>query len=335
VVDGASIDRGTSFCCGPDFDEPSDPRCNAALDTGPSGDYCYVVNHADEVASFTGCPPTPSGSAGRVVAYTQGDGDSQTELGDEVAPCATANNIVQHACCEPCTGTCTNVNSINDCPFPSVFTPNASCAEVTCTPLVCPGPGPPCEGGQSCNPATGPCQNQPDAPLSTPCVGDSNECTTEHCDGNGLCVPFSTVCADDPNFCDDADACTQDICDITEGDCCRYVPLCICGDGNIDPGEFCDGASQAPGVTCTDACDAACTCCGDGVQQTGERCDGTDFEPSSPTQTGEGTCRPDCTYCGDGGQRRRGVRRRQQQQRRLLPQRLHRAGLRRRAHRRR
>jgi len=71
--------------------------------------------------------------------------------------------------------------------------------------VVCPGPVPPCEGGQECVPATGECRNLPDAVLSTPCQTDADPCTIEHCDGNGNCVLEKEVCG----------AC----CDGTTGNC--------------------------------------------------------------------------------------------------------------------
>ena len=57
----------------------------------------------------------------------------------------------------------------------------------------------------------------------------------------------------------------------------------VCGDGELDPGEACDGG---------DDCRPDCTLirCGDGIVDDGEACDGGD------------DCRPDCTEirCGDG-----------------------------------
>ncbi len=143
-----------------------------------------------------------------------------------------------------------------------------------------------------------------DENLPTCCSNTPIPCQPRVCFNITDCDPvlgcqYESVCTD-PNFCDDGDACTRDTCDTTETGCCIHENICICGDGDIDPGEFCDGAAEAPGVNCTDTCDAQCTCCGDGVRQTGERCDGTQFEPAGPNQTGEGTCRPNCTYCGDG-----------------------------------
>ena len=64
-----------------------------------------------------------------------------------------------------------------------------------------------------------------------------------------------------------------------------------CGDGNLDPGETCDGADAA---ACPGACLADCTCpaapvCGNGVREGSEACDGAD----------DGNCPGECTSdCG-------------------------------------
>ncbi len=74
-------------------------------------------------------------------------------------------------------------------------------------------------------------------PATTACPADTNECTDDRCDGGGSCAhPFNTEPCDDgltcttqdtctggvcvgavPFECDDADPCTQDACDDTEG----------------------------------------------------------------------------------------------------------------------
>jgi hypothetical protein len=65
--------------------------------------------------------------------------------------------------------------------------------------VMCQAPNPPCEGGSVCNPGTGMCDPQPDAALSTACDLDANQCTTDHCDGNGTCVFQSNVVCQAPN----------------------------------------------------------------------------------------------------------------------------------------
>src|SRR5262249_34913680 len=55
-------------------------------------------------------------------------------------------------------------------------------------PVFCPTPHPPCDRGAVCQPSTGDCIPQPDAPAGTPCNNDGNVCTIDRCDGNGACV---------------------------------------------------------------------------------------------------------------------------------------------------
>lgn len=90
----------------------------------------------------------------------------------------------------------------------------------------------------------------------------------------------------------------------TDGDGCgdwRCVPIAVCGDGTIQPGEECDGAAWGPissctafdsftggTLSCTDSClfnTSACIgpetggVCGDGIIQVGEDCDGAAWGP--------------------------------------------------------
>jgi len=100
----------------------------------------------------------------------------------------------------------------------------------------------------------------------------------------------------------------------------------LCGNGQVDPGEDCDGADLG-GATCTSlgmtgdslACTATCTfdrsgChgCGNGVLEVGEECDGSDLGSqtcaNSGFQDGELHCNADCSVdvsgcvggCGNG-----------------------------------
>lgn len=83
------------------------------------------------------------------------------------------------------------------------------------------GPVPPCEAGQECNPVNGQCGDLPDAPLSTFCETDVDLCTSQHCDGNGQCVPLDSVVCPDPicqtcnpqsGICEDNGTCRPATC---------------------------------------------------------------------------------------------------------------------------
>jgi len=294
IFDGVTILSGEAVIC-----PSADPRCETASNCGIAGQegYSYIVSHADEVDSFNGCPPVTVPGTGRVVAYTEGNGDSLTNPPDAAAACATANNIVPHACCEPCTGECIEVASPGECMAPSTYTPDQNCNELDppCSPLLCPGPVPPCEAGQVCNPDTGMCMDNPDAPLSTPCdtcAGGDTDCNNCHCDGNGACVdnpdPLSTPCETDDSLC------TPEHCD-GNGACVPNGPPIMCAPGtppceggevcNPDTG-MCEDNPDAPLSTVCELDDDLCTpdhCDGDGL-----------CVPNGPPVTCDN---PDCQVC--------------------------------------
>jgi hypothetical protein len=148
----------------------------------------------------------------------------------------------------------------------------------------------------------------------------------EECDGND--IPSSCV---DLGFVGGALACSGDCRFDTSG--CSALPGC--GDGNIDPGEQCDGANLGgqscasvvgPGSTgnlgCTHNCrfdTSSCSPpprCGDGNIDPGEQCDGSNLGGQScasvvgPGSTGNLGCTQSCQFdtsscsplprCGDG-----------------------------------
>ena len=118
---------------------------------------------------------------------------------------------------------------------------SANCAfvgNVACAPAV-----PPCEGGELCDPPTGNCIPQADAPDSTPCGDtDANACTTAGCDGLGICsqTHVVTVCPPDTNECTDDPPCNPQTgmcehppkpdstpCTDTDGDICTTAGCAV------------------------------------------------------------------------------------------------------------
>lgn len=208
--------------------------------------------------------------------------------------------------CNPGTGTCvdapdpaagtacntdSNLCTIDHCNGTGscVNTGNVSCAAAV----------PPCEGGQVCVPATGLCQNQPDAPLSTPCQADGTQCTIDHCNGSGVCVTYdNVVCPGSTGACDagttcnagtgacdalpdpaagttceaDGNLCTTDRCNGT-GSCVHVGDVSCPG-----PTNSCDGGQVcSPGTgTCVNVPDAPVNtaCQADATQCTLDHCDG-------------------------------------------------------------
>ena len=112
----------------------------------------------------------------------------------------------------------------------------------------------------------------------------------------GLSCPCST-----PYSCDDGDACTDDICDPTSGQC-THVPH-VCDDGNActandcDPGTGCFYPPVLDGTACGDPgdtfCDGADTClagvCVTNVEPDGTACDDGNFCTVGDVCTG-GSC---------------------------------------------
>ncbi|HZI94731.1 MAG TPA: hypothetical protein VFE84_10840 [Patescibacteria group bacterium] len=140
--------------------------------------------------------------------------------------------------------------------------------------------GNPCTS-DSCNPATGQCQNA-SVPNGVPCndgdactiggtcqsgtcgtpvvCNDRNACTTDSCD------PATGACLSQPVACDDGNNCTSDLCNPDTGQC-LFVPQTgsTCDDGDLcTSGDTCVTAPGNPVPTCqgnakcadTDACTA-------------------------------------------------------------------------------
>jgi cysteine-rich repeat protein len=111
-------------------------------------------------------------------------------------------------------------------------------------------------------------------------------------DGQNVTVACSSICT----FCGDGLVNGSETCDdgnLNNTDDCRN-DCTRCGDGNVDQGEVCDDGNQN---NTGDYCRNDCTepYCGDGYVDPlfNETCDnGTIYLYF--------TCRPDCTYCGDG-----------------------------------
>ncbi len=134
---------------------------------------------------------------------------------------------------------------------------------LNCEPIIC-GDGKVDEGEQ-CD----------DFANSDPSDGCRSDCTVPFC-GDGEVDDFDGEECDDENF--------------KNGDGCSIFCLieAVCGNGEQEPGEECDGGSD---------CSASCTLvgCGNGEKDESEDCD-----PSAPDAPDN--CRNDCTLavCGDG-----------------------------------
>lgn len=105
-------------------------------------------------------------------------------------------------------------------------------------------------------------------PAQQPCADDANICTTDECDGQGMCVHTAAVPQPDGCGCCEnvSPGCAAPVevgacfgtfvpggtCDLETGTCSGQ-----CGNGSVDQGEQCDGASDQ---ACPGHCQANCTC---------------------------------------------------------------------------
>lgn len=80
---------------------------------------------------------------------------------------------------------------------------------------------------------------------------------------------------------------------------CLPVDKDVCGDGDIDPGETCDGGDDS---SCPGSCLPNCTCppqtCGNNSQEGTEECDGTDATACPSDCLAGCTCAPPCLVGG-------------------------------------
>jgi len=174
--------------------------------------------------------------------------DKNEDCQDAVAPCEGGET------CNPMTGMCEANPDAELSTFCERGDPEGLCSIDHCDGLGscvflrdknddCQDAAPPCEAGETCNPANGLCEPEPDATLSTFCErGDVDGlCSIDHCDGFGNCVfKENKVCDPAVGECD-----AGDHCDPMTGDCVPFpVPptgTACEADGDRCTVERCDG----------------------------------------------------------------------------------------------
>ena len=109
----------------------------------------------------------------------------------------------------------------------------SSCCNFDCTfkqpDRICRPATGPCDQAEACTGTDRSCPFDRKAPADSPCTDDGNPCTVDQCDGGGQCRHTRV-----PDPCP-----------------------ALCGNGRVDPGEFCD---LGPGLNGADTtcCDATC-----------------------------------------------------------------------------
>jgi hypothetical protein len=117
-----------------------------------------------------------------------------------------------------------------------------SCAEGECSVHS----GDPCAGGPPCADVCNEVADDCFAPVETPCSDDANECTDDVCDGLGVCahLPNNLPC-DDDLFCNGEDSCGSGGCNFHSGDPCAGGCVEICN-------ETSDSCAEPVGTPCED-----------------------------------------------------------------------------------
>ena len=119
---------------------------------------------------------------------------------------------------------------------------------------------------------------------------DGNACTADSLAGGA--ASCDAACRFDPiTACTSGDGCCPAGCTVaTDSDCSAF-----CGDGVIEPGETCDGAS------CPTTCDDHVACTADILAGAASSCSAAcSFVPITACAGGDGCCAPGCNANNDG-----------------------------------
>ena len=265
----------TGFCDGGTACNPATGSCEALADT-PAGTAC------DRDSSLC--------------TIDQCDGNGACAYVDDVPCMGPSGPCDGGQTCDPVTGDCVD---LPDTPAGTACDSDGTlCTVETCDgtgdcvyqdEVDCPAPTT-CDGGAICDPITGACVDQPDAPAGTSCDRDGNPCTIDACDGSGACVFVEDVTCQDPTTCDGGQACN------TTTGLCEDLPDPVAGtscdrDGNACSVDQCDGAGACVFVDVIHCADPT-TCDGGSV------CDPVTgacvAEPDAPAGT---TCDRDSNAC--------------------------------------
>ncbi len=137
--------------------------------------------------------------------------------------------------------------------------------------VECQEANPPCEGGERCDPSSGLCvEDEPDAPLSTPCEAQTpaDLCLIDHCNGMGACVNFGNVmcpAADPPceggQYCDPADGLCKNNPDASYSTPCEAEdPPNLCTNDHCDGLGACTFLSSVPCQLAVPPCEGGQYC---------------------------------------------------------------------------
>ncbi len=322
---GSTCNPGTGACVAQP-DAPSGTACNAdgnlcTIDTCNGSGSC---NQTGTVSCQAAVPPCEGGATcnpGTGACVAQPDAPSGTACNADgnlcttdacngSGTCAQTGTVSCQAAVPPCeggstcnpgTGACvaqpdapsgTACNADGNLCTTDACNGSGTCAQVGT--VGCQPPTPPCEGGTTCNPGTGTCVAQPDAPSGTACNIDGNLCTIDTCNGTGVCTPSGNVTCPGGPVCQggqvcnpasgtcqlqpppppgspcnsDSNQCTLEQCN-GSGSCVPTGSVtCAPPEPPCEGGEACDPASGAcepePDAPIGTPCDTDGTCDGQG-----------------------------------------------------------------------
>lgn len=151
------------------------------------------------------------------------------------------------------------------------------------------------QGGDGCCPPGASSATDSDCPAG---CGNGVLDVGESCD-TGIPPSQSGGC---PITCDDGNPCTQDSVSGTGCDAkCNHVNVCpqaACGNGKVDPGEWCDTAIASGPGACPKSCDDGIACTADVMMGSGCIAKCTNLPITSP-KNGDGCCPPGATSATD------------------------------------
>ena len=143
--------------------------------------------------------------------------------------------------CNITNGECVTTNNTSPCNDLDMCTQNDMCIGGICqgTPVIC-NPNTECTNN-TCNKHTGDCEM---IILSGNCT-DGDFCTINDVCTNGVCIGEQKIC-------DDNNPCTNDMCNITNGECIFTDNNSPCNDGNLcTENDFCfNGTCQGISIIC-------------------------------------------------------------------------------------
>lgn len=254
-------------CDGVSGDCPADALAASTVPCRPSAGPCDVAESC--TGASPACPADGFAASTQECRPSAGVCDVAENCTGNSAACPADGFQSSATVCRPAAGVCdaaeTCTGGSATCPADALQPPTTVCR---------PAAGD-CDVAESCNGVTTACPSDGFVTAGAAC-SDGDFCTQpDRCDGNG-------ACGGAPVDCDDANPCTDEVCNSQAGGfLCVYTNngSCIginCGNGVVDAGETCDPPNLAiDPITNQPECRLDCTSCGDGVVQSSdqETCD--------------------------------------------------------------